>query len=453
MNVVVIGTSYVGLTIGISLAFLGIKVTCIDIDEAKIEALQNNNMPIYEPGMQELFELSRNQLTFTTDYEVVGCSEVVFICVGTPTLDDGNPNMIYVKKAADQIGNHLGNSFTVVVNKSTVPIGSGNWVESLIAETFEAKHGFKPKGILTVVSNPEFLREGSALHDMLYPDRIVIGTDHPMAYQVVYSLYQSIINQSFLPPPHLPRPDGFGTVPVVATDPASAELIKYSANAFLSLKISFINEIACLAEKVGADITQIAQGIGLDNRIGFKFLNAGIGWGGSCFGKDTAALLAFAKEYGLEMAIVEASRKTNYALRQKVVERLANELKLLKGKTIGLMGLTFKPFTDDLRDSPAIDIAYKLLQRGVRVVVHDPIAMERAKKEYGDLPIKYVGNPEDLFEDGAAVVLMTEWPLYQKIDWNNAASKMTNRFILDGRNFLPQQAIEEAGIKYIGVGR
>jgi UDPglucose 6-dehydrogenase len=453
MKIAIIGTGYVGLTTGIVLAYLGNKVTCIDIDKTKISLLKKGELTIYEPGLNELWELSKEHLVFSTSYEAVYESECVFIAVGTPSQSDGTPNLSYVRSAACSIGMNLGKHFTVIINKSTVPIGSGNWVESLIVDACIEKERLNPSHNIAVASNPEFLREGSALFDTLYPDRIVIGSDSQKAIDQLVHLYQPIINQNFLPPEFLQRPEGLGAVPIIITGLASAELIKYSANSFLALKISYINEIAALAEKVGADITQISKGIGLDNRIGRKFLNAGIGWGGSCFGKDTAALVATAQDYGLKMPIIEAARDVNYQLRDKIVEKLMEELRILKGKTIGLLGAAFKPNTDDLRDAPAIDIAQKLISRDAKVIVHDPVALERLRREKPDLNIKYVDSPEEAFVYADAIVLVTEWPEYRNLAWDILVSKMKKPFIFDGRNYLDKDYLEKQGFRYVGVGK
>jgi UDPglucose 6-dehydrogenase len=360
MNVAIIGTGYVGLTTGACLAFLGHDVTCVDVAEDKIAALERGEVPIYEPHLAELIAGARANLRFTTDYsQIIPNAQVVFIAVGTPSSGTGAPNLSYLEAAARQIGTHLAQPYTVVVNKSTVPIGSGNWVGSLVREAVGERVGCR----FAVASNPEFLREGTAIYDSLYADRVVIGTDEERAAEVLYTLYRPVLEQTFQAPSYLPRPEDLGAVPLISTDLASAELIKYSANAFLALKISFINEIGGLAEKVGADITQVAKGMGLDARIGTRFLQAGIGWGGSCFGKDTAALVSTAAEYGLDMPIVKAAREMNRRQRERIVEKLLHELKILKGRTVGLLGLAFKPHTDDLREAPAIEIARKLFER------------------------------------------------------------------------------------------
>jgi len=335
-----------------------------------------------------------------------------------------------------------------VVNKSTVPIGSGNWVGSLLRDAYEQRAS-KPPCEFAVASNPEFLREGSALHDSLYPDRIVIGADETRALEVLYSLYRPILDQTFTPPTYLPRPESQGGVPLLSTDLASAELIKYAANAFLALKISFINEIGLLSERVGANITEVARGIGLDSRIGSRFLNAGIGWGGSCFGKDTAALIATAGEYGLHMPIVESARKINTRQRDRIVEKLLQELKILKGRTIGLLGLAFKPNTDDLREAPAIEIAQKLIDRGVRVKVHDPIALDRFRREHGCMGATLCEDAAEVADGCDALVLVTEWNEYRDLEWDLIAKKMRSPFVLDGRHALDREKLSRAGLRYI----
>lgn len=455
MKVLIAGTGYVGLTTGVALAYLDHDVTCLDPDEDKIKRLKTGEIPIYEPGLEELASLSRARMSFVTRYREVDFDEVdvVFIAVGTPPAGDGSPDLTYLKSAAESIGRNLGGGFTVIVNKSTVPIGSGNWVEALIREAFESRNGSTPEGRFAVASNPEFLREGSALLDTFYPDRIVIGAEDHQAIDVLTNLYRPILNQDFTPPEFLARPEGLIAVPVVTTDIASAELVKYAANAFLALKISYINEIAQLAERVGADVLQIARGIGLDSRIGSRFLNAGIGWGGSCFGKDTAALLSTSAEYRLEMPIVEAAREVNYRQRAWVVEKLLEELRLLKGRTVCLLGLSFKPNTDDIRDAPALEIAKLLHRRGVRVHAYDPVAMQHARSAMPDVPVHYFENPVDAALDADAVVLLTEWPEFRQIDWVRVHQVMRGRLVLDGRNFLSHGDLSQIGFRYVGVGR
>ncbi len=452
MNATIIGTGYVGLTTGACLAYIGHNVTCVDADCQKIDMLRRGETPIYEPYLVDLLEAAGKNLKFETEYaKAVPGADVVFIAVGTPPSPDGGPDLRYLCAAARGIGQHFDGDFTVVVNKSTVPIGSGNWVGSLVRESYEQHHGRKPDGQFSVASNPEFLREGTALSDSLYPDRVVIGSDDQRSLETLYTLYRPILDQTFAAPAFLPRPEELGAAPLISTDLASAELIKYAANAFLALKISFINEIAQLSEKVGADIRQVAKGIGLDSRIGTRFLQAGIGWGGSCFGKDTAALISTAGEYGLTMPIVEAAREINRRQREHVVEKLLNELKILKGRTVGLLGLAFKPNTDDLREAPALDIARKLIERGCRVKAHDPVALDRFQKEYADMGVICCDTPEKVAEDADAVVLVTEWQQYRELPWHDLIHTMRTPILLDGRNALDGERLARAGYRYIGI--
>lgn len=450
MRVCVVGTGYVGLTTGVSLAFLGHDVTCVDLDQAKVDLLSGGRSPIYEPHMDALLADSAERLTFTTDYsKAVPDAEVVFIAVQTPSLPDGNPDLTYLRSAAESVGEHIGGDFTVVVNKSTVPIGSSNWVDSILREAFERAHERRSDGEFSVASNPEFLRQGAAIQDTLYPDRVVVGSDNPRSLDVLNGLYRTILNQTFTPPTYLPRPADLGAVPMVSTDLASAELIKYAANAFLALKISFANEIGQLAGRVGADIKQVTRGIGLDTRIGSRFLQSGLGWGGSCFGKDTAALIATAAEYHHEMPIVSAARTVNQLQRRLVVDRLLDELRILKGRRIGLLGLAFKPDTDDLRDAPALDIARMLLERGARIRLHDPVAADRFRREQPGLVEYLADEVGDVFDDSDAVVLVTEWAQYLDLDWGKLASLMRTPVILDGRHTLDRERLTKLGYRYL----
>jgi UDPglucose 6-dehydrogenase len=452
MKVAVIGAGYVGLTTALSLAYVGHEVVGVDLDADKVARLNRGELPFYEPHAKEMLALVRERLRFTARYEeAVPQAEVIFIAVGTPSLPDGAPDLSQVRSAAQAIGRHLGEGFTVVVNKSTVPVGSGNYVEALVRRAFQEAHGGEPDGRLAVASNPEFLREGQALYDSLYPDRIVVGAEDRRAIEVLRELYEPILEQSFTPPPFLPRPERMGAVPFLTTDLASAELIKYGANAFLALKISFINELARLAEKVGADIREVARGIGLDHRIGPRFLQAGLGWGGSCFPKDTAALLAMGREYGLSLGITEAARKVNEDQRRWAVDKLLAELKTLKGRTIALLGLAFKANTDDLRESPALELARLLLDRGAFLRAHDPVALPRARKEVS-LPLEYAETPEEALRGADAVVLATDWPLYRTWPWQELKPLLRTPLVLDARNFLDGKALADLGYRYLGMG-
>lgn len=455
MKIALIGTGYVGLTTGVTLAFLGHEVTCVDIDQHRIDDLREGRLPFYEPWLREMFGLVRDRLSFAVDCrEVVPEADVVFITVGTPSGSNGQPDLSFLRSAAQDIGRHVARDFTVIVNKSTVPVGSGSWVDALMRDAFEARNGSRPKGArFAVVSNPEFLRQGAALHDSLYPDRIVIGADDQRSIAVMHELYRPLIEQTFVAPAFLPRPENFQTVPLITTELASAELVKYAANAFLSLKISFINEIAELSERVGGDISQVARAIGLDRRIGPRFLEAGIGWGGSCFGKDTCALLSIGAEYGVRLPIVAASREVNYRQRDRVIERLQSLLKILKGRSITLLGATFKAHTDDLRDSPALDIARRLSARGAWVRLHDPMALGRAARELADTGVTCCESVGEAVNESDAIVLTTDWPEYRELPWGELAASMRTPLLLDGRNFLDDAKLRASGFSYHAIGR
>lgn len=450
-RVTVVGAGYVGLTTGAVLAYVGHRVTVVDLDQARVEGLKAGKVPFVEPYLEEIMGLSQGRLAFTSRYEeAIPEAEVVFVAVGTPPGPDGAPDLSQVRSAAQGIGQHLGSGFTVAVNKSTVPVGSGNYVEALVRRAYWEVYGEEPRSF-AVASNPEFLREGQAVYDSLYPDRIVVGAEDRRALEVLRELYEPILEQSFPAPPFLPRPERMGAVPFITTDLASAELIKYGANAFLAMKISFINELAALAERVGADIREVARGIGLDSRIGPRFLQAGLGWGGSCFPKDTLALVAMGREYGVSMPLVEATREVNALQRQRVVEKLLSELKTLKGRTIALLGLAFKPHTDDLRESPALELAALLVERGAFVRAHDPVAIPRAQREVS-LALEYAETPEALFRGADAVVLATDWPEYRTWPWETLRGFMHTPLVVDARNHLDRDRLVAAGYRYLGVG-
>lgn len=474
MEVCVVGTGYVGLVTGTCLAYLGHSVVCVDIDERKIEMLRKGRSPIYEPGLDQLIAsgLQRGNLQFSTDLsKPIKESEIIFIAVGTPPLPSGKADLSHVKAVAQSIGRALDcERRRVIVNKSTVPIGSGNWVEMLVKEglndnpawldrvasdstTNRRSNGGRAEDIFLVASNPEFLREGSAIHDTFYPDRIVIGAVDAYAAERLRALYEPIVEQTFTPPASAPRPADVTVIPVVTTDLASAEMIKYAANAFLATKISFANEIANICERVGADIKEVVRGFGLDSRIGPKFLNAGVGWGGSCFGKDVSALIDIAKEYGYEPALLYSTVDVNKRQRHVPVQKLQEALKIIKGKTIGLLGLAFKPNTDDLRDAPAIEIASELIEMGARVKAYDPIANEVCRRQYPELKIEYAADAMALAEDCDAVVIVTEWEEFRYLDLNQIGEVMKQKALIDGRNVLDPDAVEAAGFKYRGIGR
>jgi UDPglucose 6-dehydrogenase len=461
MRVCTIGTGYVGLVTGACLAHIGHDVICVDNNPAKVELMKAGNSPIYEPGLSEIMKaaMSTGRLQFTTDLALgVEHGEILFIAVGTPPLPNGSSDTQYVEAVARGIGQHLNSDYKVIVNKSTVPIGSGDWVKMLVldgvAELNVLSADQAPTDRLLpqfdVVSNPEFLREGSAIYDTLNPDRIVLGSSSQQAIDLMLKLYAPIIDRKYADPDAAQLP----SVQVLTTDLGSAEMIKYAANAFLATKISFINEIANICERVGADITQVSKGIGLDSRIGNKFLNAGIGWGGSCFPKDLAALIHTGADYGYDAQLLKAAVSVNQNQRTLVIQKLQNSLKILKGKTIGLLGLTFKPDTDDLRDAPAIDIISILIELGAKVKAYDPIISPQFSSTHPYLPnVNLVDSPELLATDTDAIVLMTEWLQFQELDYAQLAQLMRSPLMIDCRNFLSAEQLTAAGFQHIGIGR
>jgi UDPglucose 6-dehydrogenase len=458
MRVTVIGTGYVGTVTGACLAYLGHRVTCVDTDAAKIALLRRGESPIYEPHLAELLPLAeaRGGLDFDTGLAAAAAeSDVIFIAVGTPPLPGGEADLSYLEAAARSAGAAMDAArFRVVVNKSTVPVGSGNLVEALVREGIEEARPAERRQIrFGVASNPEFLREGSAISDSLYPDRIVTGSSDPETLAAMRELYRPLVEQSFDPPPGVPRPAALARVPMVATTLTSAEMIKYAANAFLTLKIGFANEMANICEHVGAEAPEVMTGIGLDARIGSRFLSPGIGWGGSCFGKDVNALLHTAHEYGYDSRLLRASLEVNAAQRQMVIQKLQERLFILKGRTIGLLGLAFKPDTDDLRYAPSLHIAERLLQMGARVKAYDPVAMAACRAQRPDLKIRYCDSAQDAAVEADALVLVTEWREFRELDLAGLARVMARPVLVDGRNLFSPEAARAAGFEYTGVGR
>ncbi|MDJ0902002.1 MAG: UDP-glucose/GDP-mannose dehydrogenase family protein [Xenococcus sp. MO_188.B8] len=464
MQVCVIGTGYVGLVTGVCLSHIGHDVICVDNNEEKVKLMQSGQSPIYEPGLSELMQSSAasGRLQFTSDLaQGVAHGEILFIAVGTPPLPTGESDTRYVEAVARGIGANLNGDYKVIVNKSTVPIGSGDWVRMIVLEGVDEQQKSQ-KSLVTagnvsskakeeqanfdVVSNPEFLREGSAVYDTFNPDRIVLGSNSPKALGMMKDLYQPLVNREAAQDKSLPP------VPVVVTDLSSAEMIKYAANSFLATKISFINEVANICDRVGADVTQVAQGIGLDSRIGSKFLNAGIGWGGSCFPKDVAALIHTADDYGYEPELLKAAVNVNVRQRLIILEKLQHELKILKGKTIGLLGLTFKPDTDDMRDAPALQLIEQLNRLGAKVKAYDPI-VSQSGLSHGLSGVIIEGNAEMLADGCDALVLVTDWQEFVKLNYQKMATLMTHPVIIDGRNCLDPKVLKEAGFHYLGVGR
>jgi UDPglucose 6-dehydrogenase len=458
LNIGVVGAGYVGLVTGACLAHLGCRVVCVDRDEERLRSLEAGCVPFYEPGLEELVAKNADQLNFSIDLaSVVSEADVVFIAVDTPQGEDGSADLSNVASVARGIGQALAEPEAsprehplVVVNKSTVPVGSGDYVSMLIRDGVEETGG-EAASFPVVASNPEFLREGRAIYDKLFPDRIVVGADSSEAVHTLRALYKPIIEQSF--PTELdPRPKV--AVPFLTTDLASAEMIKYAANAFLATKISFINEVANLCELVGADVGEVAYGIGLDERIGARFLSAGIGWGGSCFPKDVAALRAVAREYNYEPVLLDAAVAVNERQGKQVIGKLQRELHTLKGKRVALLGLAFKPNTDDLREAPSLTIARSLESLGARVVGYDPVAGKAAaSSRLLTTSMKVVFDPYEALMGAHAAVLVTEWEQIRTLDLRKVASLMENPpLLVDGRNVLDPEKVRAAGIRYRGFG-
>jgi len=428
-KICVIGTGYVGLVTGTCFSDMGHRVTCLDINEKRIEKLNNGIMPIYEPGLKQIVDqnVDAGRLNFTTSYqEALEDAEFAFIAVGTPSSVDGDADMQYVKMAAETIASHLDHPI-IIVNKSTVPVGTGDWVSEIIKDI---NGGTTPP--FYVVSNPEFLREGSAVNDFMEPDRVVLGSTNREAAENVADLYEAL------------------RAPIMITDLRTAEMIKYASNAFLATRISFINEIATICESLGADVKEVARGMGMDKRIGPSFLDAGLGWGGSCFPKDVKALAHMAATRGSHPQLLQAVMDINQNQRKRAVQKVEKALGGLKGKTIGLLGLSFKPNTDDTRDAPALDIARMLLESGAVVQAFDPQAMEVSKKEIPQLQLRK--NPYETAEAVDALILATEWNEFKSLDFERIKANMKGNVILDGRNIWDGTELYEMGFTYFGMG-
>lgn len=452
MKVAIIGCGYVGLTTGVALAYLGHQVTGIDKDPDKLELLLQKKSPIHEQGLEELLTETGSRLTFTDNtVRAVAEAELIMIAVGTPQKANGEANTYYVEEAAREVAMGLqeGRTYTLVI-KSTVPIGSNRRVAHVVRRVL-AERGVQAR--VNLAANPEFLREGMALRDTFYPDRIVVGAESPEAIEALRRLYRPLLEQTFEPPVFLPRPEGYELPPLITTDPTSAEMTKYAANAFLAVKISFINEIAGLCDKVGADVTEVARSMGLDPRIGPRFLAAGLGWGGSCFPKDTAALLAVGAEYGYTMPIVQAAREVNARQRQHILEKLQAALKVLRGRIIGVLGLAFKPNTDDVRESPALEIIRLLIDRGAHVQAHDPVAVSKAREVLKRMEVEFKASPYQVADGADAVLVATEWDEYRTLDLKELSRRMHTPILVDGRNIYRPEEARAAGLLYMGVGR
>jgi len=431
MHIAIIGTGYVGLVAGTCFADSGNDVICVDIDARKIAQLQQGEIPIYEPGLEELIRKNtRDQrLSFTTDLaSAVSRSQVVFIAVGTPEGESGEADLQYVLKAAEQIGRAM-RQYTVVVDKSTVPVGTADLVREAIAKVSEVE--------FDVVSNPEFLKEGAALDDFFKPDRVVIGTESERARKLMGQLYAPFVRTEN---------------PILYMDTRSAELTKYAANAMLATRISFMNDMAALCEKVGADVDFVRKGMGADKRIGYPFLFPGVGYGGSCFPKDVKALVAKGREQGLELDLLRAVERTNERQKKLLVQKALKHFGSLDGRTFAVWGLAFKPKTDDMREAPSIEVIEGLLAKGAKVVAHDPVAEHTARRVFGDR-IRYTQVPYEAVEGADALFVVTEWNEFRHPDFDRMKALMKSPVIFDGRNIYDPVRMRELGFTYMGLGR
>lgn len=431
MQVTIIGTGYVGLVSGICFSEFGFQVTCVDLDADKIDALNNGVLPIYEPGLDRLMEQNRQRLTFTTEFDsAVAQADVVFIAVGTPSRrGDGEADLQYVHAAAKQIARAM-KPETVIVLKSTVVVGTNAEVRRIV----EAE---RPGVPFSLASNPEFLREGSAIEDFMRPDRVVVGVTDERATEVLQRLY---------------RPLYLRDAPIVVTTPENAELIKYAANAFLAMKITFINEVADLCERAGGNVQEVAKAIGLDNRIGGKFLHAGPGFGGSCFPKDTRAFAATGRQYGAAQNLIETVVDVNEARKKAMAQKILSELgNAPQGKSVGVLGLAFKPNTDDMREAPSLSVIPALEAAGVLVKAHDPQAMTEAKPFLPNT--QFCDTAEDAITDVDVAVIMTEWNAYRALDMQTVKRLMRGDIMVDLRNIYPVDAVQQAGLNYVSIGR
>lgn len=427
-----LGVGYVGLVSGTGLADFGNEVICVDIDEKKIESLKQGIMPIYEPGLADLVKknVEKGRLSFTTDLDqAIQNSEVIFLAVPTPSAANGEVDLSYVFNAVDKIAQNL-NGYKIIVTKSTVEVGTNDRIRDHLLAKGASREKFD------VVSNPEFLREGSAVGDFMRPDRVVIGSDSARALEIMREIY---------------RPLYLIETPIVATDIRTAEMIKYASNAFLATKISFINEIANLCELVGADVQVVAKAMGLDGRIGKKFLHAGPGYGGSCFPKDTLALTKIAEKAGMKATIVEAVIAVNQKQKMRVVEKLLKYIPNLKGKTIGILGLAFKPNTDDVREAPALTVIGEILNRGGQIKAYDPEAMNEMRKHFPQ--ITYVASSEDAAKGSHALLILTEWNEFRNLDLRYFKSLMSQPVLIDARNIYVPEKVLELGFIYDCIGR
>lgn len=435
MNIAIVGTGYVGLVSGTCFAEMGANVTCVDVDAQKIQKLKDGIMPIYEPGLEELVKrnVEYGRLQFTTDLtEVLDDVEVVFSAVGTPPDEDGSADLKYVLAVARQFGQSI-NKYTILVTKSTVPVGTAKKVKAAIQEELDKRGVNVP---FDVASNPEFLKEGAAIKDFMSPDRVVVGTESEKAKEVMTRLYRPLMLQNFR---------------VIFMDIPSAEMTKYAANAMLATRISFMNDIANLCERVGANVDSVRKGIGTDTRIGSKFLYAGCGYGGSCFPKDVKALMHTGIDNDYHMEVIEAVERVNEKQKSIVYDKIIKAVGNVKGKTIAIIGLAFKPETDDMREAPALVVIDKLLKEGASVRVFDPVAMDECKRRIGDA-VTYCQNMYDAADGADVFALMTEWRQFRMPSWNVIKKVMTGNVVIDGRNIYDRQELEEQGFIYTRIG-
>ena len=435
MKIAIVGTGYVGLVSGTCFAEMGSHVTCVDVDTAKIEKLKNGIMPIYEPGLEELVRcnVEYDRLHFTTDLtEVLDDVEVVFSAVGTPPDEDGSADLKYVLAVARQFGQHI-NKYTILVTKSTVPVGTARKVKAAIQEELDRRGVDIP---FDVASNPEFLKEGAAIKDFMSPDRVVVGTESERAREVMTRLYKPFLINNFR---------------VIFMDIPSAEMTKYAANAMLATRISFMNDIANLCERVGANVDSVRKGIGTDQRIGSKFLYAGCGYGGSCFPKDVKALVHTGLENGYHMEVIEAVERVNERQKSIVYDKIVQAVGSVKGKTVAVLGLAFKPETDDMREAPALVVIQRLLSDGATVRVFDPVAMDECRRRIGD-SVVYCKNMYDAADGADVLALLTEWRLFRMPSWNVIQKVMTGNVVVDGRNIYDRLELEELGFVYTRIG-
>ncbi len=437
MNIAIIGSGYVGLVTGVCMAEIGHEVMCVDNNQEKISLLKKLKMPIYEPGLEELVRknVKRRRLNFSTSIQkATKASTVIFIAVGTPAKESGEADLTYVENVSREIARSM-NDYKLIVEKSTVPAATGKRIERTIRLNLPKKFSGKKRGLsFDVASNPEFLREGSAIKDFMHPDRVVIGVESKQAEKLLREIYRPLKTK------------------IVVTDTNSAELIKHASNSFLAVKISFINAIAQICDRVGADVVKVSEGMGLDERIGPFFLKAGIGYGGSCFPKDVDAFIRLSEKCGYDFSLLKEVRSINEAQKRAFVQLVEDKLWVLKQKVIGVLGLAFKPNTDDMRNAPSLDIIRMLLEEGARVKAFDPVAMDKAKKEFGS-KVQFCRDAYSMAQKTDCLILLTEWPQFGELDYKRIGQSMSQPVFFDGRNLLDKTTMGKHGFEYYAIGR